>query len=160
VRLLVLATSLIAAVSSGADPGVKTVRVGLMGAAFRVPTRCTVNCVADAPLGGGVSCWEPSDHQDLSGRFTLSSTTSAKRTVTTIGERRVGPALVYWGTRPKPSGFCAVASLPVPRDGRPSTWEFCTHSADPTVREYIRSIAESVEPDPSFTVRSPCSNSM
>jgi len=83
-----------------------------------------------------------------------------ERTLAIAGERRVGAARVYWGTTPKPAGFCAVASLPARKDGGPSNWQFCTQSSDPTVRGYLRSIAESVEPDPGFTARNPCTNSM
>jgi hypothetical protein len=140
---------------------VSTVRIGLMGAAFRVPTRCTVSCVADAPLAGGVSCWEPADHQDLSGSYTLSETRVFEPTAATVtGTRHVGPALVYWGASSDGSHFCAVASLPRRADGGPSNWQFCTESSDATVREYLKSIAESVEPDPGFAATSPCINSM
>ena len=172
-RVLLFSTSVIAAVISGLasdHPAIarasthsgeeKTVRVGLMGAAFQIPVRCTVSCVADVPFSGGVSCWEPSDHQDLSGSFTLYTRRTLERTLAIAGERRVGVARVYWGTTAKPARFCAVASLPARKDGGPSTWQFCTHSSDATVRGYLTAIAESVEPDPSFTARSPCTNSM
>lgn len=172
-RVLLFSTSVIAAVISGPGshhPAIamassvsgegKTVRVGLMGAAFQIPVRCTVSCVADVALSGGVSCWEPSDHQDLSGSFTLHTRRTVERTLAIAGERRVGAAHVYWGTTPQPACFCAVASLPARKDGGPSTWQFCTQSSDAAVRGYLRAIAESVDPDPGFTARSPCTNSL
>jgi hypothetical protein len=138
-----------------------TIRVGLMGASFRVPTRCTISCVADAPLSGALSCWEPSDHQDMTGSYTISYQTPFEATAPTVSEvRSVGPALVYWGHTPDRSEFCAIASLPPQSSGGPSTWRFCSRSTDATVRGFLRDIAASVEADPTSAVPSPCRNDL
>jgi hypothetical protein len=134
-------------------------QVGLFGAAFRIPAECAIDCISCVlPPEGSIHCWEPSGSQDLSGTFTVDDKSALEPGAPTIqGSQQVGMAVVYWGESADQSRYCAVARRPAAEPDAWRYWQFCTRSADPTVRGLLRGIAASITDDPQNLTPTPCS---